>query len=73
MIEIKDLTEEDKGRNVRYIPPHAYGNVRHLDCENGKISFWNDQFIFVKYWRGGRLMFTSEATGPNDLVFVGMR
>lgn len=62
-IEEQTLTEEDVGRRVRYVPMHADGDVTHEDCEDGKISGWNDKFVFVRYHQGD----TSAATLPEDL------
>lgn len=67
-IDIEKLTESDKQREVRY---ESHGTV-----EWGRITSWNEQFIFVCYhsrlWRGQRQPrtgTTSEATAPADLEF----
>ena len=70
MIVIAELNETDKGREVCYI---NYGGV-----EYGRITSWNDSFIFVRYhlkvMRNGdkqpRYGETSEATSPGDLKFT---
>lgn len=69
MIDITALTESDKGREVRY---RTFGRI-----EYGKITSWNDMYVFVRYHtviedsisrpRAGS---TSEATGPDALEFV---
>jgi len=69
MIELAQLTEADRSRIVRY---RAHGQI-----EYGRITSWNDEFVFVRYHlvvyadgreqpRGGM---TSEATRPEDLEF----
>ena len=37
------------GNSVAYIPLHACGDINHPDVEYGKISSYNDRFIFVKF------------------------
>lgn len=74
MIQISELTEADKGREVRY--------TTHGGMEFGRITSWNDTFIFVRYhtkvmkaitsdkmWTIPRTGTTSEATRPEDLEF----
>lgn len=72
MVEIAKLTETDKGRPVTY---HS-----HESMEHGRITSWNDRFIFVRYHEKIELSSiphrhtprtgeTSEATDPNDLEF----
>ena len=43
MINIEKLTDEDKGRTVIYT--HQLSDT----IEEGVISHWNEQFIFVIY------------------------
>jgi len=43
MINIKTLTEEDRGKRVVY---HLPGSDK---VEGGVISSWNEKFIFVRY------------------------
>lgn len=69
MIQISELTEADKGREVRY---RTYGRI-----EYGRITSWNNTFIFVRYHiiiedsiSRPRYGSTSEATSPEDLEFV---
>lgn len=69
MISIAELRESDKGREVRY---QTHGRI-----EYGKITSWNGQFIFVRYYSvvegdtvRSRTGTTSEATSPEDLEFV---
>jgi hypothetical protein len=54
-IEDRELTQSDVGATVLYV---ASGVV-----EFGKISSWNDQYVFVKYGEGD----TAAATKPCDL------
>ena len=69
MIDITKLTEADKGRAV------TYSSFRRR--EFGRITSWNDKFIFVRYhlvkWDNGnefvRTGDTSEATDPFDLAW----
>lgn len=68
MIEIATLNDGDKGRSVRY---ETFGRI-----EYGRITSWNERFIFVRYHtvvEGGfsrsRTGETSEATEPRDLEF----
>lgn len=55
------------GESVIYVPTHANGDLNHEDCEYGKISSFNDKFIFVKYIRNGIFQQTAQATRPEDL------
>lgn len=72
MIKIEDLRDEDVGREVRYTTGHG-------DVEFGRITSWNERFIFVLYHtkisarglkRVARTGSTSESTRPEDLEFV---
>jgi hypothetical protein len=57
---------------VRYIPGHALGDNNHPDCEDGIVSSWNDENVFVKFdkqlkkfgWHGT----TSQSCNPSDLI-----
>ena len=60
MIHIGDLKEIDKGRLVVYRI-----NGTNVISEEGVITGWNDEFIFVQY--KGDL--GSKATYPKDLDF----
>lgn len=70
MIDIKQLTESDRGRRVRYSASHI--------TEWGTIRRWNDRYIFVLYtkrqFNGGQVVdrtgSTAEATDPRNLEFV---
>ncbi len=70
MIEISKLTDADKGREVRYT---AQGLM-----EYGRITSWNEKFVFVRYHMKVTLKGTqiprygdtSEATDPVDLAFT---
>lgn len=58
MIDIKSLSKLDIGKEVCYSPREGFR-------EYGKISSWNEKYIFVKY--NGKD--TSAATKPEDLTF----
>lgn len=63
MIQISELTEKDKGRNVEYNPGYK--------TEQGIISSWNEVFIFVRYvTTAGIVNPTAAATDPKDLSFM---
>jgi hypothetical protein len=57
MIEISKLTEEDIGRNVTY-------HRDFCDKEFGKLSSWNQKFVFVRF-KGPN----GEACEPEDVSF----
>ena len=59
MIDIKLLKESDKGRLVTYQP---YNSAKP---EHGRITSWNNKWIFVDYQNVGR----GQATPPNKLSF----
>lgn len=65
-MKISDLTPDDVGRWVTYIP--TCGNP-----EQGKIKSWNDKFIFVVYSCAGNWDrfkdYTGCATNPGDLIY----
>lgn len=50
-IEGKELTYEDVGSKVTYIPPHANGNASHEDSEGGTIKRWTQHGVFVDFTR----------------------
>lgn len=66
MIEISKLDVKDVGRWVRY-------NKDTWGPRNGRLKFWNKQYIFVVYSCAGQWdrfhEFTGEATSPEDLDF----
>ena len=74
MVAIADLTESDKGREVKYT---TYGAV-----EFGRITSWNDRFVFVRYHsmrlkdgNGNQVTVsrtgtTSEPTSPEELEWA---
>ena len=71
MIDISKLTKSDKGRAVTYTAGHG-------DKEFGKISSWNDKFVFVRYhtrlyknnsYRQPLPGLHAQATSPDDLEF----
>jgi hypothetical protein len=59
MIHIEELRPTDKDRKVVYRPSHG-------KMEEGRITSWNESFIFVDYDNTGR----GQATKPEDLDFV---
>lgn len=59
MIDIKKLVKDDVGREVVYT---SYGPK----IEEGKITSWNDIYIFVDY---GKRFGAGDATSPMDLAF----
>lgn len=72
MIEISNLTKEDKGRVVHFEDENV---PEYLEC--GIIKSWNDHYIFVQYFvifRGERLIKncgeTAAATDPHSLTFA---
>jgi len=64
IIQGKTLDESDVGRNVRYVPTHANGDLSHSDIEDGRITSWNEVNVFVDYGHGSH-----PATDPKDLVW----
>ena len=62
-IEGRQVTAEDLGANVTYIPGHADGKASHPDCERGVIKSWSPTAIFVTYGR------STQATTPSDLIW----
>jgi len=43
-------TQFKPGDRVRYVPGHAYDDIRHHDCEDGAISSVSDlNTCFVKF------------------------
>ncbi|AUR84766.1 hypothetical protein NVP1063O_099 [Vibrio phage 1.063.O._10N.261.45.C7] len=57
MINIKQLTQEDIGRNVMYKTQNVFSE--------GVITPFNDTYVFVRYGVCG----CGQATNPNDLTF----
>lgn len=57
MIDITKLTDADVGRGVVYAPKR----------EQGAITSWNEDYVFVRYHATGG----SQATRPEDLDWVG--
>jgi hypothetical protein len=60
MIDIKTLKPEDKDRKV------VYQSYKGGPLEEGRITSWNDTFIFVDYTNVGR----GNATPPNKLEWI---
>ena len=42
-------TDFEPGMRVRYVPGHAHGDVRHADCEDGRVSSNNGKYVFVRF------------------------
>ncbi len=59
MIDIKSLKESDTNRKVIYKKPNG-------KSEEGRITSWNDRFIFVDYYNNGM----GAATNPKNLEFI---
>lgn len=72
MINIAELDDDDVGREVVY---RDFGASKR---EFGKVTSWNEKFIFVRYhtisYDNGKITprvgETSEATAPSDLDFT---
>ncbi len=60
------LSDFQVNQMVRYVPYHAHGDVRHADCENGRVTSKNDTFVFVRF-KGE----TSQACYPDQLRSFG--
>jgi hypothetical protein len=60
MIEITKLTPEDVGRLV------IYRTAPTFEPQEGRITSFNDKYIFVDYTNVGR----GNATRPEDLEFT---
>lgn len=60
MIQISELTDKHKGRLVTY-HPHPQNKA-----EQGRITSWNDLYVFVDYNNTGRGI----ATRPETLTFA---
>ena len=60
MIILENLKEQDKGRSVIYTDGTG-------DKEDGHITSWNDEFVFVDY---GKSNGRGIATSSEDLDFI---
>ena len=58
-MNIKDLTESDKGRKVLF-------STYHGDIEMGVLSSWNERYIFTRFTSGS----TAAACNPEQLEFA---
>jgi len=61
-IEGKELTNEDIGSPLTYIPTHADGNIQHSDVERGNLSSFNERGIWVRFKSAN-----GEKCDPEDL------
>lgn len=71
MIFKAKLTEENIGDMVLFVPNHAK-DWTDESCEIGKITSWNDEFIFVKFRKKTDCMEfqeTPKACKPVNLVW----
>jgi len=72
--EIMDLSRFKPLTRVRYVPYHAHGDKYHPDCEDGKVSHYNELFVFVKFdkrvVRHGWDNTNSETCEPDTLVIL---
>jgi hypothetical protein len=59
----RQLTQDDIGNKVTYVPMHAGGDASHPDCEGGRIISWNSRGVFVDYGRNRCL------TNAEDLIW----
>lgn len=59
MIDIKSLKESDINRKVIHKKPNG-------NSEEGRITSWNDRFIFVDFYNNGM----GAATNPKKLEFI---
>ena len=50
-IEGKELTLDDVGSKVTYVPRHANGDAAHKDSEGGTIKRWTEHGVFVNFVR----------------------
>lgn len=72
-MKISQLTQDDVGKWVHYIPGHAKNDTSQW--ENGKIKSWNDSGVFVVYsandnWDADHWKdYTAAHTNPEDLEF----
>jgi hypothetical protein len=68
MIDIRSLTDADRGRWVEYSARPC------SEPERGRIKSWNERFIYVVYRCGGYWddyqNYTAAPTLPEDLQFV---
>jgi hypothetical protein len=63
-IEGKEVSLEDIGTPVTYIPDHAEGDASHPDSERGFISSFNERWIFVRFYGPN-----GQACDPKNLVW----
>lgn len=67
MINISELKPRDIGKSVLY---YAYPGS---NPERGKITSWNDTYIFVSYASNNTHLDAGKATKPEDLEFYDSR
>lgn len=66
-VRLADLRKGiDEGRRVIYLPQHANGDWMHHDSEQGRISSWNNIYVFVNFGKGD----TNPACDPKDLEWM---
>lgn len=64
IVDGAELSMNDVGRMVAYLPAHVHGSMDHPDVELGYLVDWNEQFIFVRYNDSPTC---AKATRPQDL------
>jgi len=64
-IENREVTENNYLDLVTYVPGHAAGNARHVDCEQGVIIRVKEDSIAVLYSNSRSV----QSTNPEDLVW----
>lgn len=60
-VEVKTINIGDP---VTYIPNHANGDIKHKDCEIGRISSFTNETLWVKFRSA-----TGESCDPKNLVW----
>ena len=60
---------EVEGGKVTYVPWHAKNDKTHKDCQDGVISSWNDDFVFVDYSKPGDIKRATAATHRENLIW----
>ena len=75
MINIKQLTDKDKGRWVRKLNSDVADLNKDIRLSLGRIKDWDSEYIHVVFYHPDRNMDKYESYGafsidPEDLVFV---
>ena|ERR1035437_4689748 len=64
-IEGRQVTHNDIGSIVLYLPNHTNGNILHKDCEKGIITSFSEQTLWVRFRSPN-----GESCDPNNLKWV---